>query len=158
MALFEQIGKRLADAGQTVAQQTKDLAEITKLNAAISDKEKRIAQLFRLIGEAYYRRCKDDPTAPEAEHFTEIAVLYDELFADREKIKEIKGVVKCTNCGTDIPLHAAFCNACGTRVLREEAPTETTVRDRLCPNCQSVVEAGNLFCNYCGTKINGTNE
>ncbi len=32
MAFFEQIGKCLTDAGQNVAQQTKDFADVTKLN------------------------------------------------------------------------------------------------------------------------------
>ena len=35
MAFFEQLGKRLADAGQGVAQQTKNLADVTRLNSAI---------------------------------------------------------------------------------------------------------------------------
>lgn len=39
--LFEQLGKRLTDAGQDVVQQTKNLADVTQLNSAISDKEKK---------------------------------------------------------------------------------------------------------------------
>ena len=42
MAFFEEIGKRLTNAGQNVAQQTKNLADVAQLNSAISDKEKKI--------------------------------------------------------------------------------------------------------------------
>lgn len=54
MAFFEEIGKRLTDAGQNVAKQTKNLADVTQLNSAISEREKKIAQLFSAIGQAYY--------------------------------------------------------------------------------------------------------
>ena len=54
MAFFEQLGKRLADAGQGVAQQTKNLADVTRLNSAISEKERKISQLYLAIGQSYY--------------------------------------------------------------------------------------------------------
>lgn len=110
MAFFEQIGKRLTDVGQNVAQQTKDLADITKLNSEISNKEKKVSQLFLLIGQSYYERHKSDDTAEEFEKIAEINALYVEILANREKVKQIKGVVKCENCGADVPLNAAFCN------------------------------------------------
>lgn len=158
MAFFEQIGKRLTDAGQNVAQQTKDLADVTKLNTAISEKEKRISQLFLLVGQSYYEKHKNDDTAEELEKIAEINALYAEIFTKREKIKEIKGVVKCENCGADVPLNAAFCNACGTKVNRTEPTKKNTEEVCMCPTCQAVVEKGNLFCNHCGTKIESTNE
>ena len=54
MSFFDQIGKRITDAGQGVAQQTKNFADVTRLNSAISDKEKRISQLYQSIGKTYY--------------------------------------------------------------------------------------------------------
>ena len=45
MAFFEQLGKRLTDTGQNVARQTKNLADVTQLNSAIADKEKRFPNL-----------------------------------------------------------------------------------------------------------------
>lgn len=158
MAFFEQIGKRLTDAGQNVAQQTKDLADVTKLNNAISEREKKISQLFLLIGRSYYEGHKDDPAAEELDKITEIDSLYSEIFANRDKIKQIKGVTKCENCGADVPLNAAFCNACGTKVVRKETVSQNTGNERLCPACHAIVEEGNLFCNHCGAKIEITNE
>ena len=49
MAFFEQIGKHLSDAGQNVAQQTKKLADVTQLNSTISEKQKKISQLYLAI-------------------------------------------------------------------------------------------------------------
>lgn len=158
MAFFEQIGKCLTDAGQNVAQQTKDFADVTKLNTAISEREKKISQLFLLIGQSYYERHKGDDTAEELNKIAEINALYSEIFTDREKIKQIKGVVKCENCGVDVPLNAAFCNACGTKVNRVETSTKNTEESCICSACHAVVEKANLFCNHCGTKIESKNE
>lgn len=155
MAFFEQLGKRLTDAGQNVAQQTQNLAEVTRLNNAISEKEKKISQLFLVIGQSYYERHKNDNDAEELEKIDEINALYAEIFENREKIKQIKGVVKCENCGADVPLNASFCNACGTKVNRAESVNET---ERLCPACHAAVEKDNLFCNHCGARIESTNE
>ena len=151
MAFFEEIGKRLTDAGQNVAKQTKNLADVTQLNSAISEREKKIAQLFSAIGQAYYEQHKNDAGAEEAEKIEEINALYAEIAQDREKIKQIKGVMKCEKCGADIPANAAFCNACGAKVNHAE-------EERLCPVCHAAVEKGNLFCNHCGAKIENTEE
>lgn len=158
MAFFEQIGKRLTDAGQNVAQQTKDLADVTKLNTAISEKEKKISQLFLLIGQLYYEGHKNDETAEERDKIAEVNSLYSKILSNREKIKQIKGVVKCEHCGADVPLNAAFCNSCGTKVKRAETITKSPEESCQCPACHAIVEKGNLFCNYCGTKIENTNE
>lgn len=158
MAFFEKIGKRLTDAGQNVAQQTHNLADVTRLNSAISEKEKKISQLFLMIGQSYYEAHKNDGAAEEMEKITEINALFSEIFENREKIKQIKGVVKCENCGADVPLNASFCNACGTKVNRVEVVKDNTESEFQCPACHAMVEKGNLFCNHCGAKIESTNE
>lgn len=153
MALFEQIGKRLTDAGSNVAQQTKDLAEVTKLNTAIAEREKKISQLLLQLGQSYYKKHRNDDTANEFGEIAKINALYVEILACKERIKEIKGVTKCENCGADVPLNSAFCNACGAKVNRIDN-TQSRLREVcVCRNCQAVVEKGNLFCAQCGTKI-----
>lgn len=153
MAFFEQLGKRLTDAGQNVAQQTKNLADVTQLNSAISDREKKISQLYLNIGQLYYEEHKGDSTADHQEIIGEINALYAEIAQNREKIKQIKGVVKCPKCGADVPLNAAFCNACGTKMERVDSISETNGAQRHCPICHAVVSAEDSFCNNCGAKI-----
>lgn len=152
MAFFEQLGKRLTDAGQNVAQQTKNLADVTQLNSAISDREKKISQLYLNIGRLYYEGHKDDLSAEHREIIDEVDALYAEIAKNREKIKQIKGVVKCPNCGADVPLSAAFCNACGAKIERDSAASDATAQ-RCCPVCHAVVSAEDSFCNNCGAKV-----
>lgn len=153
MAFFEQLGKRLSDAGQGVAQQTKNFTDVTRLNSAISDKEKAISQLYSTLGQAYYERHKKDLSAEEPDTIERINSLFAEIAECREEIKQIKGVVKCPSCGGDVPLNSAFCPGCGTKIRRESEP-ET----RVCPACHAQVQEGNLFCTSCGAKLDGGNE
>ena len=153
MAFFEQLGKRLTDAGQNVAQQTKNLADVTQLNGAISDKEKRISQLYLSIGQLYYEEHKGDLSAEHRDIIEEIDKLFAEIAQNRERIKQIKGVVKCPKCGADVPLNAAFCSACGEKIERDGDLGEKNVAQRYCPACHAAVNAEDTFCNNCGTKI-----
>lgn len=155
MAFFEQLGKKLSDAGQNVAQQTKNLADVTQLNGAIAAKEKKIAQLYGAIGQSYYNAHKDDPFAETLDLIQEINHLYGQIDENQEKIKQIKGIVTCENCGADVPPEYSFCNACGTRVNRPEPEPVVTAdpQQRRCPACHAPVPEGSLFCNACGTRV-----
>ena len=158
MAFFEQLGKRLSDAGQGVAQQTKNLADVTRLNSVITEKEKRIGQLYQAIGQGYYERHREDPASEEREAIEQINSLVAEIDKCREEIKQIKGVTKCASCGADIPLHAAFCNACGAKVAEETAGNQMGPREGRCPSCGQPVGSDNVFCIHCGTRVSGAAE
>ncbi len=154
MAFFEQLGKKIADAGQGVAQQTKNFTDVAKLNGTISEKEKKINQLYSAIGQAVYAKHKDDADFEAAQSIGEINALLEEIAQCREKINEIKGITKCPGCGTEVPRDAAFCSSCGTAIPHvEPAPEPAADTARKCPGCGAEVSADSLFCNSCGTKL-----
>lgn len=154
MAFFEQLGKKLSDAGQNVAQQTKNFADVTQLNSVISEAERKITQLKTELGQFYYENHKNDTDVEGANYITAINALKVEIQETRDKINVIKGVVKCEKCGAEIPSGSLFCNSCGNKV---EVPVISAAAPagRVCPNCNSVVAEGNAFCNNCGTKMEG---
>lgn len=154
MAFFEQLGKKLSDAGQGAAQQAKIFSEVAKLNSAISDKERKISQLYLAIGQAYYALYKDDISANEYEKMEEITTLNDEIVKCREEINRVKGIAKCPSCGADVALGSAFCCNCGAKMPQPEPVPEPQPEPvRLCPNCQTPVASEDRFCNNCGTKM-----
>lgn len=155
MAFFEQIGKKISDASQGATQQAKKFAEVTRLNGMISEKEKRISKIYTELGQAYYEKHKNDLRAEEIKRIDEINGLNAEIIQCRENIKQIKGVTKCPSCGADVPLNAAFCNACGTKIspAAKEEEASDSEQALLCPECCKPVPAGNLFCNHCGARI-----
>ena len=159
MAFFEQLGKRLTDAGQGVAQQTKNFADVTRLNSEISEKEKKIAQLYQAIGQSYYERHTDEPAPEHREAVGEIKALFAEIAQCREEIKQIRGIVKCPNCGADVPLQAAFCNACGAKMEAAPAqPAAVAEGTKICPACGAASPKDNRFCTRCGAKFDETEQ
>ena len=154
MDFLEQLGRRLSDAGQGVAQQTKNLTELTRLSGTISEKGKQLCKAYAEIGQSYYERHRLDPNGEERPLMESVSQLLSEIAQCREEIKQIKGVTKCQSCGADIPLRAAFCNSCGARVSPQtddgQAPPPKT---GICPNCRAAVPEGNQFCNHCGARL-----
>lgn len=154
MAFFEQLGKKISDVGQGASQQAKNFAEITRLNGMISDNEKWISQIYAEIGKSYFDRHKNDPQSEENDRISEINSRLSEIEQCQEKIKQIKGVAKCPNCGADIPANTSFCSSCGTKIEAEKKPEgESAQEPKLCPQCKNPVIEGNLFCNHCGKKL-----
>jgi DNA repair exonuclease SbcCD ATPase subunit len=158
---FEKLGKRISDMGSAVAQNTKNLADTASLQKANSDNKKKIEQLYAAIGKAYYEAHKNEADAAEAATMAEITALLAQIEENDEKIKQLKGVTKCESCGADVPADAAFCNNCGTKVVRETAApapeagvaAAPVAEKSVCPTCGQPVAPGNLFCNNCGAKL-----
>lgn len=153
MALFDQIGKRVTDAGKGVTQQAKNLADTARYNNAVSTEEKAIIQAYTEIGRAYYEAHKDDPNAENIEKLNAVTEAFDRIHQYKEKIKEITGVIKCPNCGADVPHSSLFCNACGVRIPRENVTPASTGETKVCPSCGTDVPVDNKFCTVCGTAM-----
>lgn len=155
MAFFEQLGKKISDAGQGVANSTRNLADISKLNSSIAEKRKQITQIFTEIGEAYYNKYKDDPRAEELDRVAAVKRLTDEITQAEEEIRVRRGITKCPNCGADVPNSAAFCSFCGATMnnthAAESAPMAPAHKE--CPVCHAIMDEGNAFCTNCGTKL-----
>lgn len=156
MTFFEQMSKAIADAGQGVAQHTKKITEITKLNNTISEYEKKINQDYMMLGQAYYNKHLNDtdetePVSPEL--IQEIQTMLEKVFELRENVKQLKSVVRCAKCGAEIPVTAAFCQSCGAPNEQMVSEEKFSQEVRTCPNCGATVTRDALFCTNCGTKI-----
>lgn len=147
MSIFNQIGKKISDAGQETAVKAKNFTEIAKFNTKISDIEDRISILFLELGKEYYEMNKYDEYS--SEKIKEINAAYSEISYYQEQIKKIKGIEKCPNCGGEISNDSMFCNFCGTKIVRESIKVE----GKVCPNCNSIVNEDDIFCNSCGKRL-----
>jgi uncharacterized membrane protein YvbJ len=68
-------------------------------------------------------------------------------------------MVKCSNCGVDVPDDSEICPNCGNSLVKNkqnnEQKTEDIKDDVLkCENCGSELSENTLFCSVCGTKVN----
>lgn len=152
MAFFDQIGKRLSDAGQTVARQTRNLADVAQLNVTIAERQREINQLYQAIGQTCFERYQNEETSVFQTQFAQIKALLEEIAQCQEKINQIKGIIPCPSCGADIPVQAQFCNVCGAKI--EQAPAAQETADAaVCPSCGVSVSPEDLYCNHCGAKL-----
>ena len=133
-----------------VVKKTQDLTDISRLNSQTSAAEKRIAELYSVIGLAYYENHKDDSEAESIQVISEINQLYAQIEAVQSEIKKIKGFGKCPQCGADVPQGALFCSSCGYKM------EVAVVEKRFCTSCGAQLAADSLFCTNCGTPVAGT--
>lgn len=143
MAIFERIGKSVTDVGQGIAQQTRDFAEVNRINSLITDMKRRETTLFGEIGQAYYEKHRDDVEPEFSAQLSELREMEVQLEMWSDQIKQIQGFTKCRSCRADIPRGAQFCSICGMKI--EDS--------RCCPNCGKPVLEGVRFCVSCGTKL-----
>ena len=155
MAFFEEISKKITNAGQGVAQQAKNLSDTARLNAKISENKKRMSQLLFEMGNDYYKKHRKDQDCEEQEYIDRINVLFREILRFQKEIEEIKTSETCKVCGSRITEGAAFCMSCGSRVCEEEiedAENETAVVRR-CPACGADIDEDSTFCTACGQRL-----
>lgn len=151
MGFFDDLGKKVSDAGQKTIQKTKEMSDTAKFNSMISEEEKKINNNYYQVGKLYVSihgtECEEDfkgMIAAIRESETKITEY-------RRQIQEIKGVLHCEKCGAEVPKGVAFCSSCGTPMPQIEGfDTENYEK---CGNCGATVAKGMRFCTSCGTPM-----
>ena len=126
MAFLENLSKKASNAFQATAQKTKELADTTKTNMAISAEEEQIRKSFTKLGEAYFKYAETAEGLPE-----DLKVHIDAILTARVKIAELKqkiAIIKdeaiCTNCGTKVSRNVRFCPSCGNGIEEKQLVDE----------------------------------
>lgn len=172
MAFFDQISKRITDAGQVAAQHTRNLTDTTRLNMKIAENKKKMSQLLFEMGHDYYQKHRKETGNEEQIYIDQVNVLFREIMSCQDEIKRIKVAAaqergawmntrKCPACGCEVEGDSVFCTACGIRLPDEDDESmeigdkleETTYYPRICPVCGTEVEDHDLFCLNCGTEL-----
>lgn len=161
MAFFEQIGRKITDAGQGVAQQTKNLTETTRLNAKIAENKKKMSQLLFEMGQDYYKKHRKDRDNEEQEYIDRVNELFREIIECQKEIEQIKTADVCKVCGSRIVEGSSFCMGCGTRLNADQIEESFLIisdSTRKCPVCGTSVDGDSAFCTSCGTKLADTDD
>ena len=146
MAFFDDLGKKLSQAGQSVVQKTQGMSEISRLNAIVSEAEKKIESSYLQIGKLYVAMHAADHEPDFDGMINTIREAEATIRESKEQIQLIKGLVKCEKCGTFVESSVAFCSTCGAAMPRRLLD-ESTVR---CTACGQLVPKELRFCTACG--------
>ena len=160
MTFFEQVGKRITDAGQVAAQHTRVLTDTTRLNVKIAENKKKMTQLLFEMGQDYYQKHRKETDNEEQEYIDQVNVLFREIIQWQDEIERLKSADVCRVCGSRIMEGASFCMGCGTRLGSdeiEEPPVIPAAGTKTCPICGSVIEEDSVYCTACGVKLEDLN-
>lgn len=153
MAFFDNLGKKISQAGQTAVQKTKEMADIAKLNSCISDEERKIKDSYSEIGKLYMSLHDEDHEAAFSELVVGIHAAEKQIAEYQQQIKDIKGVVCCEKCGAEVTGNAAFCSSCGAP-MPVVKPVETEEKAAAkCSKCGAELAPDTKFCTTCGAPV-----
>ena len=116
MAFFEDLGKKISKAGQSVVDKGKEIADITKINLAISEEEKKIEECYKKIGKLYIEKFADNAEEEFVGLVGDIHASEEKIGNMKQQIKDIKGITVCPKCATELPADAVYCNRCGAKI------------------------------------------
>ena len=158
MAFFDKLGQTISKGSADVAKKTRDFAEIGSLNSQISSQEDIIRNTYVEIGRLYFEAHKAEPDAVYTEQIGKILDAMAVIEEKRQRIRTIKGIRICTQCGAEIPLEAAFCAKCGNKVEVEAVQGEVVAPEEEpavvhCPECNAELPADVAFCTSCGHRM-----
>ena len=113
MAFFDNIGRKVSEAGQKMIQKTGEMSDTSRLNAQINDEEKKINAAYLQIGKLYASLHRDAPEPEFASLVQSVGDSEETIRACREQIQRIKGVRSCPKCGAENASN--FCGTCGEK-------------------------------------------
>lgn len=151
MALWDSLTKKASETTAKAVQQAKILAETSRLNGLISDEERKRDNAYREIGKLYVQLHADDFEESFADLIAVTSAAERNIADYRAQIQDVKGVMRCGNCGAEVAKGVAFCSACGAAMPRVE-PVETDGGEK-CTYCGAQLQKGAKFCTSCGTPV-----
>lgn len=157
MGFLDDLGKKVTDAGQKTLQKTKEISDVARINAMITEEEKHIDSIYHQIGKLYISVYGKD-CGEEFEGMVNAVAQSEEKIKDYKKqIRDIKGVQCCEKCGAEVEKGFAFCSACGAPM--PIVSTDEDISDSIkCNNCGTFVKKGMRFCTSCGKPIGYSTE
>ncbi len=149
MGFFDDLGKKVSDAGQKTVQKTKDMSEIMRINSLISQTESKLNENYMQIGKLYVSVHGEEGEESFAQLVTAVKNMNMELASYRQQVQDLKGFQPCPQCGASVQKGAAFCSACGF-AMPQIVPQPSNDDYVICSKCGSPVNRDNRFCTNCG--------
>lgn len=181
MAFFDDIGKAISDATQSVAQKGKDFSDTNKFNSMITNEERAIEYTYGELGKLYVEKYKDNYDKDMLELVNRIKESETRIEEYKSKVQTLRNVQVCPQCGLEIKKGDLFCPSCGFRMpevapkaqpmgmqnngnvvdaaplqtnMQQGAPnTNNSMASTFCSNCGAPVVPGNSYCMQCGAHV-----
>lgn len=148
MAFWDNLSQKASETTAKAMQKAKEMSDIAKLNSVISEEETKINNTYYQIGKLYVAMHSHDHEEEFTGMIASLMESEEKIRTCRQQIQDIKGVIRCPQCGAEIQSGAAFCSSCGTPMPKvQPVNTDDLVR---CEGCGAMVKKGVRFCTSCG--------
>lgn len=151
--MADEFGKKVEAFGQNIWQKAQKTIDIVGINNDIGIKERRLAQLYADIGEAYCKAHLSDAQAEFPDLCGEAFALTKEIASLQASILRIKGFRECPACHRTVDGDAAYCPRCGVAMPAPEPPEEPDEPDE--PDEPAPEEPDDPHCGQCGAELDG---
>lgn len=121
MSILENFRDKVTDAVGTARKASSEFIEVSKINIAVKSEEERIKDIKLEMGELVYEsflqgRPVDSELVFKCE---EIGGCEKNIEVLKEKILEVKSLVKCLECSSTVDKYTIYCPKCGSRIWNE---------------------------------------
>lgn len=148
MAFWDNFSQKASETTAKAVQRAKEMSDIARINSMISEEETKINNIYYQIGKLYVTIHPHDHEEEFTGMIVSLAEAEEKIKNYRQQIQDIKGVVRCSQCGAEVPSSVAFCSSCGAPMPKiQPVNTEDVVR---CEGCGAMVKKGVRFCTSCG--------
>lgn len=148
MAIWDNLSQKASETTAKAVQRAKEISDIARLNSMISEEETKINNTYYQVGKLYVTMHPHDHEEEFAGMIVSLAEAEEKIKSYRQQIQDIKGVVRCSQCGAEVQSGVAFCSSCGAPMPKvQPVNTDNLVR---CEGCGVMVKKGVRFCTSCG--------
>lgn len=148
MAFWDNLGQKASEATAKAMQKAKEMSDLARLNSMISEEETKINSTYYQVGKLYMTMHPHDHEEEFAGMVASLAEAEEKIKSYRQQIQDIKGVIRCPQCGAEVQSGVAFCSSCGAPMPKVQlVNTDDLVR---CEGCGAMVKKGVRFCTSCG--------
>jgi hypothetical protein len=116
MSLFDDLGKKIATAGQGTVKMAKDRVGMSRLNGQINEEQRAITASYTQIGERYYQMYGEAPGDAFAQDCARVSDGIARIAEMSAEIQKLKNVRACPKCGSECVTGAMFCGVCGQQL------------------------------------------
>lgn len=139
---FEDLGKRIGETAETVANKAGEAVEIQRLRNQIRSLERENEKDLTEIGNIIYRLYRKNKKVEEdaAAYCEAIENREDSIREYQHKIVEVRGAVKCHACGRMAAKEMSFCPYCGEKIEKEAEEFSEKVKEKAAETAQEAAD------------------
>lgn len=110
----------IRNGATNLEQKNKNMSQISRLRRMIDDAKKERDGLIMSLGKMYYRDNVGNHRSKYDDEIRQITDLDETVKAMKAQVDKLRGIVRCSACGAELPAESRFCLKCGKKI--EEIP------------------------------------